>query len=307
MEPKTRQKALAAAVQKQEGADRVLVFTASDESVDRDGDVIVAEGWDLEAWDQNGPFLWQHSREFLPLGNGAGLGGTVAGDKLVLPIKFADEESGYGFADLTYALFLDGTLRAVSVGFLPKQWEPIPPTEDDPWARGYRYEKQELLELSAAAVQSNRNAIRQRALAGGFRQKDVALLVEREIIPQDHLVVCQAEADGTYTIVAPEKKAGEAGANEKPPKPKEAPTFEDLVTESLEKMGQDIRALSTELAARSDLRGVTGGDEQRAAPVSGGEGAGGPVDQNAEPESRIPNPEAVQRAVRAEVEKQLQT
>jgi hypothetical protein len=55
-------------------------------------------------------------------------------------------------------MFKEGFLKAVSVGFMPKEWELID-SEDDSFFPGLRFLKQELLEFSAVPVPSNPDAL----------------------------------------------------------------------------------------------------------------------------------------------------
>ena len=42
-------------------ADRILEFVGSTADVDRYGDIIEVEGWDLKNFKKNSPFLWAHN------------------------------------------------------------------------------------------------------------------------------------------------------------------------------------------------------------------------------------------------------
>ena len=134
--------------------DRTLEFVGSTADVDRYGDVIEVEGWDLKNYKKNPVFLWTHDYKQPPVGKAVKVGKTEKG--LLFQVKFptADE---YAFADTVYRLYLGGYLRATSVGFRDLEREPL--TDKEGRQTGFRYKKQELYELSAVPVPANPNAL----------------------------------------------------------------------------------------------------------------------------------------------------
>jgi HK97 family phage prohead protease len=151
MDSKMIRKVLTAEVK--ELADGVLEFIGSAGSTDRDGEVIKAEGWELENYKKNPVILWAHRYDEPPIGKAVNV--KVVGPNLVFQVKFADATI-YPFADTIYKLCKGGFLNATSVGFIPKEWE-LGKKESDP-ARTFT--KQELLELSIVPVPSNPDALR---------------------------------------------------------------------------------------------------------------------------------------------------
>lgn len=156
-----------------EGESRVLRFIGSDETPDRDNDIIEVNGWDLANYRKNPVFLWAHDYRFPPIGRGKKV--AKEDGKLVFDIEFP-AEGIFPFADLIFNLYKGKFLRATSVGFIPKKHE----TRDDDdvkdlpeWRRGRRYKKQELLELSAVPVPANPNAL-QLAMEKGFVTEEQA-------------------------------------------------------------------------------------------------------------------------------------
>ena len=134
--------------------DRVLEFVGSTAQVDRYGDVIEVEGWDLKNYQKNPVFLWAHDYRQPPVGKAVQVGKTDQG--LLFQVKFATAEE-YPFADTVYKLYLGGYLRATSVGFQDLAREPI--TDKEGKQVGWRFKKQELYELSAVPVPANPNAL----------------------------------------------------------------------------------------------------------------------------------------------------
>lgn len=130
--------------------DRTLRFIGSTEVPDRDGDIILASGWELDNYKANPVFLWAHDYSKPPIGKAIDV--QVRNKQLIFDIQFP-EEGVYPLADMVYKLYKGGFLNATSVGFIGKQAEPI--------ANGSKYIRQELLELSAVPVPSNPTALQQ--------------------------------------------------------------------------------------------------------------------------------------------------
>ncbi len=155
--------------------DRVLRFIGSDETPDRDNDIIEVAGWQLDNYQRNPVFLWAHNYDEPPIGKAVNVTKDLVGGKLTFDIQFPDPDV-YPFADTIYQLYKGGFLSATSVGFRGTKFK----TRDDEavsnqpeWMRGRRYTEQELLELSAVPVPSNPNAL-QAVRGKGFKDEDIA-------------------------------------------------------------------------------------------------------------------------------------
>jgi len=161
---------------------RVLEFVGSTEDKDRQGDVIMANGWQLKQYKKNPVFLWSHQYNEPPIGKAINV--WAEDGKLKFHIKFAEKDE-YEFADTIYRLYKGGYLRASSVGFLPLKSEPIEEAKDDEVIFGQptRYLKQELLELSGCPVPANPNALAE-AKAKGLIKDELpflpALVVDKD-------------------------------------------------------------------------------------------------------------------------------
>ena len=139
--------------------DRPLTFVASDEAEDRLGDVVRADGWELDTYRHNPVFLWAHDVSRTPIGRSSWVG--VEGTRLLATVEFAPT----AFAREVETLYRQRFLRAVSVGFRAKAFS----FRRDPHrgVEGVEYAKQELLEISAVPVPANPRALA-RALASGL-------------------------------------------------------------------------------------------------------------------------------------------
>jgi len=133
-------------------------FIMSDETIDRDGEIIKVDGWDVKNYKSNNILLWGH-RHDIP---GIGVVGKVVtedGKLVAKKVRFASPGI-YELADTIHGLVDDGVLKAVSVGYMPVERE-YPEMEDNNKKKKPRVvtNKAELYELSIVNVGSNPNAL----------------------------------------------------------------------------------------------------------------------------------------------------
>jgi HK97 family phage prohead protease len=135
------------------GDSRVLQFTISTDEVDRTGDRVLIEGWNLEPYKRNGVVLWAHKASELPIARATRV--WTEGGKLKATAEFAPADL-HPFADTVFRMYQKGFLHAVSVGFLPKKWAWA---EDSTRKLGIDFQASELLEFSAVSVPANSGAL----------------------------------------------------------------------------------------------------------------------------------------------------
>lgn len=151
-----------AAVEVEQTDERVLRFTISTGTVDRDRDTIAPAGWQLDNFAKNPVVLWSHQAALLPIGKAIDF--AKAPDRLVSSVRFLPAE-GYGaageFADSVFRLARDGFLSATSVGFRPLKWDFTDDEERgaDDWWPGVDFLEQELVEFSIVSVPANPEAL----------------------------------------------------------------------------------------------------------------------------------------------------
>jgi HK97 family phage prohead protease len=165
--------------------EREIEFVASDETVDRYGDVVTASGWRLKEFRKNPIFLFSHDYH-APIGTVPKVG--VVGTRLMATVRLA--AAGVSdTADQLWRLMEAKILRAVSVGFTVRSMDDVEAMYDDEdQFTGYRFLKQELLELSLVAVPANPNAL---AVA---RSLDVSRTLLARALPPDASVIEAARA-----------------------------------------------------------------------------------------------------------------
>ena len=138
-----------------QSSDDPFEFVMSDESIDRVGDVIRANGWDLSDFQKNPVALWGHDHA-RPIGTWEQV--RVVGKRLIGRLKLAKAGTSAEI-DTIRSLVEQRILRAVSVGFQPIEAKPMKEKG------GYEFIKSKLHECSLVAVPANANAL---AIAKSF-------------------------------------------------------------------------------------------------------------------------------------------
>jgi hypothetical protein len=143
---------------------RTYWFTASTETRDRMGDVIVQSGWRLADFKKNPVILWAHRYAEPPIGKA--IETVVEGGRLRLKIQFVAAET-YAFAGMIEQMVKDKFIVAGSVGFSVYKMEDL--TEDDKKVRpemawGKRLFG-DLLEFSMVPVPANQEALSDKRFA----------------------------------------------------------------------------------------------------------------------------------------------
>jgi HK97 family phage prohead protease len=130
--------------------DDPLEFVMSDGSVDRMGDIIEPDAWELRNFKTNPVALFSHNPEF-PIGTWQDVAvhrGQLTGRlELMEPVSERLRE--------LHAAVNAGVLRAVSVGFHSRKFEPIEGSK----VGGLRFLEAELVECSLVSVPANPNAL----------------------------------------------------------------------------------------------------------------------------------------------------
>ena len=129
---------------------RTITVVASTESEDRVGDVILASGWELDAYLANPVILWAHDYSRPAIGRAEKV--WVEGASLKAELIFADTP----FARDIHSLYEQGFMRGISVGFRAIESESRTTAAG---ARATLFKRQELLEISVAPVPLNRDAL----------------------------------------------------------------------------------------------------------------------------------------------------
>lgn len=155
-------------------ADGAVSFIASAFEPDRYGDTIDQTGWVLANFEANPVLLWAHSHDCPPVGRVGKITAPAeaTGRLLAEDVTFTPKEM-HAFGDEVGQMVKGGFLNAVSVGFMPLEWE----ERYDETGRflGYHFKRMELLELSVVPVPAQPQALQ---LSKGFA-KSLAQWLEK--------------------------------------------------------------------------------------------------------------------------------
>ena len=149
---------------------RVVRFVFSDGTVDRMGDTIDPNGWDLEDYRRNPVVLWSHDSSQPPIGRTVNIWSD--GSRLLGDVEFATRDQ-FELADTVYKLLRGGYLKSGSVGFLPIAYD-YADEDDREW--GINFKRQTLLEFSVTNVPANANALVEAGAKGIISRRDVRRL-----------------------------------------------------------------------------------------------------------------------------------
>lgn len=156
---------------------RVIEYTLSDESVDRDGDIIIQAGIDLANFTKNPVVLPFHDSRTFPVGNFIKLWVDVTAKSLKGWILFPDERvDPSGMCDRAFRFAKSRVMRAGSIGFRGREVKF--PTKEERGHLGMLdygviFSKCELMEFSLCPVPSNPNALSSAVKAGTLKATDL--------------------------------------------------------------------------------------------------------------------------------------
>ena len=148
--------------------ERTVTAVISTNTVDRDAEILLPKGIELENYLKNPVVLFGHNYSGLPVGKALWV---KKGTKSIkAKVKFADTDMG----NEIYELFKGGYLNAFSVGFSAQEGHAPKPEEikkNPEWANArFIFDKWELLEFSAVPVPANPEA-----LATAVKSKSVTM------------------------------------------------------------------------------------------------------------------------------------
>jgi HK97 family phage major capsid protein/HK97 family phage prohead protease len=210
-----------------QSADDPLEFVMSTDDVDRHGD-IVEQDWKLSEFKKNPIALFGHSSGF-PIGTWEKV--RVEGGKLMGRLKLAAKGTSNRIDEIR-ELLEQRILRAVSVGFMPGEAEPL--DEEKPWG-GYRLRKNSLLECSLVSVPANSAALLTSIKALGISEDTRRLLLGDDVVAKECGSACaQLHPD----------KSRVSGAKNPPSNPKSrTTTVTNRVSEKIVAKEAEITAL----------------------------------------------------------------
>jgi hypothetical protein len=164
--------------------ERVIEYTLSDETVDRDGDIIVQAGIDLSNYVKNPVVLPFHDSRTFPVGNFIKLWVDVTSKSLKGWILFPDDRvDTSGMSDRAFRFAKSRIMRAGSIGFRGREVKF--PTKEERGLLGMLdygviFSKTELMEFSLCPVPSNPNALSNAVKSGALLATDLMYVETNE-------------------------------------------------------------------------------------------------------------------------------
>jgi len=174
---------------------RTVTFVASTSSVDRHGTVVNQKNWNIEKFNANPIIGYQHNvyggeapNPDDQLGSARAYfetvkKGVIEEQQLMVDITFEPRDINEK-ADKIFRKILHGSLRAVSVGFIPLANDNGSMGESREGA--FHYFGQELLEISVVNIPSNPDALK-RSLMGLIDVKEIVKEELKEVIVEPKL------------------------------------------------------------------------------------------------------------------------
>ncbi|WP_370677632.1 HK97 family phage prohead protease [Pleomorphomonas sp. PLEO] len=201
---------------------RTARFIMSTEEPDRDRDIVVQAGIDLTNFLKNPVALYRHYSEF-PIGNWSALSLITAGrpKRTEGDLNFLAEEVDED-ADRCARHVAAGSLKAVSIGFLPKKLRQRERDEDSNWP-GYEITESELVECSLCTIPAQPGALAKMA----DHDAKLARLEIEEVLdswaldPVTRLLTPRKDYEAAYKVISAKAFADliPKAADEPPPPP----------------------------------------------------------------------------------------
>jgi HK97 family phage prohead protease len=141
------------------GEDNTFNFVISTDSIDRMGDTVAVDGWQVENFFKGGPgpVLWAHDYTTPPVGRAPRV--AVEEGALIGTVEFVPRDVS-PFAGMIRDMVEGGFIKSTSVGFDPIRFE----VNEE--RGGLDFKEQELLEFSIVPVPANPQAVIQAKAAG---------------------------------------------------------------------------------------------------------------------------------------------
>lgn len=196
---------------------RVIRYTLSDETVDRDGDIMIQAGADLENFRKNPVSILFHDSRQFPIGNFIDLSVDAYSKELKGDLLFVDDRvDTSGQSERAFRFAKSRIMRAGSIGFQGKEVK-FPTTEERKLLGmkdyGVIFLKWELYEFSLCPVPSNPNALSDALRKGVLKAEDLQYIdsPQHEVLDMTREEVDALIADGVKKAMgelAPIEKAG---------------------------------------------------------------------------------------------------
>ncbi|MGA2556935.1 MAG: hypothetical protein ABSG04_11750, partial [Verrucomicrobiota bacterium] len=146
----------------------IVEYVASDESLDRDREILCASGWRFSNFAKNSPFLDNHNYDSIESLLGKVLDARVEKKQLIETVQWAIDVPDNTLAQLGFKMTDAGYLKAVSIGGFPikiatndgsRQFKDLLKSFGQPESAPVRriFLEQKQVELSACSLAANTN------------------------------------------------------------------------------------------------------------------------------------------------------
>lgn len=213
---------------------RLIDFIISTESVDRMFDTISVKGWQLDNFKNNPVVLFGHDHNSPPIAKAISITKRPKLKKLESRAEFMEKELS-PFSDMIFQMYVNGFMKATSVGFIPLEWQ-LSEDEERKAHYGIDFEKQELLEYSVVSVPANPEAIM------GMRSKGIdtnplyewsgKTLDEFDTHKKSGLIIPRKTLEQLYKHSDPKGRVVQASIKER---------AKELAKENVEKIKKELR------------------------------------------------------------------
>lgn len=190
-------------------------------SLDRHGENVNPEGWNLKNYLKNPVLLFAHDYRSLPVGKALKV--WVENKKLMFNLQFASTP----FAMEVFQLFQEGILNAFSVGFMVQKWGES--------GGKYSIDEQELLELSVVPVPANPEALAKMHVKG--MEQDALVLKLKALY--EHLDAELKAEEETEEEVETDESVEDEAVEEKSEETEETETEEEDAEDTTDDEAQD--------------------------------------------------------------------
>jgi HK97 family phage prohead protease len=235
---------------------REAEFVASTDAIDSFGER-VEQSWDLRRFKSNPVILWAHQSRELPIGQAKSIG--MKDGQLHVAIKFASEKANPK-AEQVWQSVREGTLRAVSVGFVPGDVR----SEKQNGSDVVVLSKNDLYEVSVTPIPANPEALA-KMRARAMQNSGAIAPTTENIMSEDRIKALEAkltERDAAITVA--EKRASEAETKSKALESQNAVLVTERDAAIAAQRGAEKRSVEAEVEA---LVGVKFSKEERDAQV----------------------------------------
>jgi HK97 family phage prohead protease len=188
-----------------------LTMIASSQDVDRHGDTILQDGWDLKHFKKNPVILNSHNyndaTEVIARATKTWIEGKGKKSKMLQTWEFAVDANPK--AKIIFDLYAGGFLHASSVGFIPTEFD----KQKDGSTDYYTIKQAELLEVSAVSVPANAAATLAKSIGIDTDElKGAIKVLDDDDETEDEIET--PEEDKTETVETPEEEDTETEPEE---------------------------------------------------------------------------------------------